>query len=281
MKAQWKGPYIVLQKINNVNYKVNVGGRRGIVTYHINLLRKYHRAALLAVSETDDIEDSLQTPDFVNDESVNAIKFAPNLSAIQPDQLRELCITYSGTLTTKPGKTKLVTHNIRTTDSPIRLKPYRIPHSMRNEIKNVLDEMQKHGIIRPSCSPYSAPIVPIRKKDSSLRICVDYRKLNNVTLFDAYPAPHIDELFEQLGDAEYISRLDMSKGYFQVPLSPQSQEKSAFVTPFGQFEFTVMPFGMKTSAATFPRLMDKLLNDLENTVAYFDDIVVYSQSWDI
>ena len=141
---------------------------------------------------------------------------------------------------------------------------------MRNEIKNVLDEMQKHGIIRPSCSPYSAPIVPIRKKDSSLRICVDYRKLNNVTLFDAYPAPHIDELFEQLGDAEYISRLDMSKGYFQVPLLPQSQEKSAFVTPFGQFEFTVMPFGM-----------DKLLNDLENTVAYFDDIVVYSQSWDI
>jgi hypothetical protein len=73
----------------------------------------------------------------------------------------------------------------------------------------------------------------------------------------------------QIGDAEYISRLDMSKGYFQVPLSPQSQEKSAFVTPFGQFEFTVMPFGMKTSAATFLRLMDKLLNDLENTVAYF------------
>jgi hypothetical protein len=228
MKAQWKGPYIVLQKINNVNYKVNVGGRRGIVTYHINLLRKYHRAALLAVSETDDIEDSLQTPDFVNDESVNAIKFAPNLSAIQPDQLRELCITYSGTLTTKPGKTKLVTHNIRTTtDSPIRLKPYRIPvpHSMRNEIKNVLDEMQKHGIIRPSCSPYSAPIVPIRKKDASLRICVDYRKLNNVTLFDAYPAPRIDELFEQLGDAEYISRLDMSKGYVQVPLSPVTRSR--------------------------------------------------------
>ena len=79
---------------------------------------------------------------FVNDESVNDIKFAPNLSAIQRDQLRELCITYSDTLTTKPGKTKLVTHNIRTTtDSPIRLKPYRIPHSMGNEIKNVLDEI--------------------------------------------------------------------------------------------------------------------------------------------
>ena len=119
------------------------------------------------------------------------------------------------------------------------------------------------------------------RKTQDLRICVDYRKLNNVTLFYAYPAPRIDKLFEQLGDAEYISRLDMSKGYFQVPLLPQSQEKSAFVTPFGQFEFTVMLFGMKTSAATFLRLMDKLLNDLENTVAYFDDIVVYSQSWDI
>ena len=129
----------------------------------------------------------------------------------------------------------------------------------------------KHGIIRPSCSPYSVPIVPIRKKDSSLRICVDYRKLNNVTLFDAYPAPRIDELFEQL---------DMSKGYFQVPLSPQSHKISAFVTPLGLYEFTVMPFGMKTSAATFLRLLDKLLNDLENTVAYFDDIVAYSKSWE-
>ena len=107
------------------------------------------------------------------------------------------------------------------------------------------------------------------RKTQDLRICVDYRKLDNVTLFYAYPAPRIDEIFEQLGDAEYISRLDMSKGYFQVPLLPQSQEKSAFVTPFGQFEFTVMPFGM-----------DKLLNDLENTVVYFDDIVVYSKSWE-
>ena len=79
MKAQWKGPYRVVQKINNVNYKVNVGGHRGIVTFHINLLRKYHHAALLVVSETDDVEDSLQTSDFGNDESVNDIKFAPNL----------------------------------------------------------------------------------------------------------------------------------------------------------------------------------------------------------
>jgi hypothetical protein len=100
---------------------------------------------------------------------------------------------------------------------------------------------------------------------------VDYRKLNNVTLFDAYPAPRIDKLFEQL---------DMSKGYFQVPLSPQSHKISAFVTPSGLYEFTVMPFGMKTSAATFLRLLDKLLNDLENTVAYFDDIVAYSKSWE-
>jgi hypothetical protein len=89
------------------------------------------------------------------------------------------------------------------------------------------------------------------RKTQDLRICVDYRKLNNVTLFYAYPAPRIDKLFEQLGDAEYISRLDMSKGYFQVPLLPQSQEKSAFVTPFGQFEFTVMPFGMVSLSSTF------------------------------
>ena len=130
----------------------------------------------------------------------------------------------------------------------------------------------KSRTIRPSCSPYSAPIVPIRKKDSgSSNLCglSETRQCNSFLCYNAYPAPRIDEIFEQLGDAEYISRLDMSKGYFQVPLLPQSQEKSAFVTPFGQFEFTVMPFGM-----------DKLLNDLENTVAYFDDIVVYSKSWE-
>lgn len=94
MKAQSKGPYRVVQKINNVNYKVNVGGRRGIVTYHINLLRKYHRATLIVVSETDDIADSLQTPDFVKNESVNDIKFVANLSAIQRDQFRKPCATF-------------------------------------------------------------------------------------------------------------------------------------------------------------------------------------------
>jgi len=167
-----------------------------------------------------------------------------------------------------------------TTEKPITLKPYRIPHALRGEVKAALDEMLEQNIIQPSTSPWSSPTVLVRKRDNSLRVCVDYRKLNDVTVSDAYPTPRIDELLEKLADVKYISVMDLSIGYYQVPLSNDTREKFAFVTPFGLFEFLVMPFGMKTSVATFSRLMTKALHGLEAVMSYFDDIIIFTKTWE-
>jgi hypothetical protein len=107
--------------------------------------------------------------------------------------------------------------------------------------------MSDQGIIRPSKSAWSSPVVLVNKPDGSIRICIDYRKLNMISLSDGYPVPRICEVFEQIGNAQYLSRFDLTKGYYQVPLSDDTKEKSAFVTPFGLYEFNVMPFGMNCS----------------------------------
>ena len=140
--------------------------------------------------------------------------------------------------------------------------------------------MLDHGIIEPSSSDWASPIVLVGKKDGTLRLCVDYRKLNSVSNMDAYPMPRIEELLDNLGEAKFISTLDLSRGYWQVPVEPEAQAKTAFTTPFGLFQFRRMPFGLQGAPATFQRMVDKLLDGLQHCAnAYLDDIVIYSGTW--
>ena len=140
--------------------------------------------------------------------------------------------------------------------------------------------MKNAGIITPSSSEWASPIVLVPKKDGTMRMCVDYRRLNSVSEADAYPMPRIDELIDRLGSASYISTLDLTRGYWQVPVTQESQPKTAFTTPFGLFDFTVMPFGLHGAPATFQRMMDTLLREAETyAAAYLDDLVVCSTSW--
>ncbi len=131
-----------------------------------------------------------------------------------------------------------------------------------------------------SRSDWASPIVLVPKTDGSVRFCVDYRKVNAVSKFDAYPMPRVDELFDRLGTARFYSTLDLTKGYWQIPLSPLSKEKSAFTTPFGLHQFVTLPFGLFGAPATFQRLMDKILRPhTAYAAAYLDDIIIYSQDW--
>ena len=114
-------------------------------------------------------------------------------------------------------------------------------------------------VIRPSNSPWSSPLVLVKKRDGSLRFCVDYRKLNSITVKDAYPLPRIDDTLDALGDVKYFSTLDMSSGYWQVEVGEEDKAKTAFTTGKGHFEFNVMPFGLSNAPATFQRLMDLVL----------------------
>ncbi|KAK3091449.1 hypothetical protein FSP39_019925 [Pinctada imbricata] len=213
-------------------------------------------------------------------ESIENLKFGINLSQEQKEELRSLCAKYSDVFTDKPGRCTLTEHRIRTTtETPISQKPYRIPYAKQEQVKKALNDMLEQGQITQSKSPWSSPIVLVNKPDGSLRMCIDYRKLNEVTISDAYPVPRISDILEKVGNAKYLSRFDLTKGYWQVPLSEDTREKSAFVTPYGSYEFTVMPFGMKTSPATFIRLMNSVLQNADHVVAYFDDLVVYSDEW--
>lgn len=141
--------------------------------------------------------------------------------------------------------------------------------------------MIKAGIIEPADSPYTAPIVLIKKKDQSLRFCVDYRDLNKETVFDPVPMPRMDEVLNKVSKAKYISKLDLFQDYWQVLPDLESRRKSSFFTPSVQYQFTVTPLGLMNSGATFVRMMDKVLAGYEEfTHSFIDDIGIFIDCWE-
>ena len=126
-------------------------------------------------------------------------------------------------------------------------------------VRQHVEEMLQHGVVRPSTSPWAAPIVLVRKKDGTTRFCVDYRKLNDVTRKDAYPLPRIDDTLDALAGAQVFTTLDLASGYWQVEMDAADREKTAFTTRHGLFEFQVMPFGLCNAPGTFQRLMEFVL----------------------
>ena len=186
-------------------------------------------------------------------------------------------------ITDVPGRTHLVSHIIeKTTDKPVPQKIYRTPQALRDKIKKELDAMLELGIIERANSPYASPITIVRKPGSDdIRICSDMRALNKVCVFDPYEMPRIDDILDQVAGAPFISTLDLTKGFYQVPLDPKSRPHTAFVTCFGQFQYTVLPFGLQNSSSTFMRLMHEVLRGCETFAqAYIDDICIFSHSWD-
>ena len=164
------------------------------------------------------------------------------------------------------GRTGVVSHSIETNSTkPMKQAPRRIPLHQRAEGKEHIEQLLDHEVISPSHSPWAAPIV-VRKPDSSIRLCVDYRQLNSVTQRDAFPMPRVDDAIDCMAGARWFSTLDLASGYWQVELEEASKAKSAFVTPFGLYEWNRMPFGLCNAPSTFQRLMNTILGDLVPSV---------------
>ncbi|GJR72040.1 putative reverse transcriptase domain-containing protein [Tanacetum coccineum] len=154
---------------------------------------------------------------------------------------------------------KLVPGAIRVTKSPYRLAP-----SKMKELSGQLKELQDKGFIRPSSSPWRAPVLFVKKKDGSFRMCIDYRELNKLTIKNRYPLPRIDDLFDQLQGSQYFSKIDLRSGYHQLRVHEADIPKTAFRTRYGHFEFTVMPFGLTNAPAVFMDLMNRFLGHVIN-----------------
>ena len=151
-----------------------------------------------------------------------------------------------------------------------------------DQIKEEIESLLKKGFIEPARSPWASRLVLVTKPDGSTRVCVDYRGVNSVTITDAYPTPRIEHVLERLNGNIFFSTFDCEKGYYQVGMTERTKNVSAFVCPFGQYRWTKMPFGFKNAPAVFQRLMDLILSGLswECCMVFFDDIVVYSKTWD-
>ncbi|BHF65275.1 hypothetical protein SprV_0200828500 [Sparganum proliferum] len=179
------------------------------------------------------------------------------------------------------GRTNVLQHTIDTGSArPIRQPPRRVPVHFQKQLEQTIKDMLDKHVIRPSSSPWASPIVLVKKKDGSVRLCVDYRKLNAVTVKDSFPLPRIDTTLEALAGAACFSTLDLQSGYWQVEMAPEDRPKTAFSIPSGLYEFETMPFGLANAPATFQRLMASVLRDLCPTawLVYLDDIIVHGST---
>nr|CAE02265.2 OSJNBb0049I21.5 [Oryza sativa Japonica Group] len=163
--------------------------------------------------------------------------------------------------------------------APISKRPYRMPVNELEELKKQIRELQEKGFVRPSSSPWGAPVLFVKKKDGSMRMCVDYRSLNEVTIKNKYPLPRIDDLFDQLKGAKVFSKIDLRSGYHQLKIRTGDIPKTAFSTRYGLYKFTVMSFGLTNAPAYFMNLMNKVFMDYLDKfmVVFIDDILIYSK----
>lgn len=181
------------------------------------------------------------------------------------------------------GLTHLAEHTIKTGDAPpIKQRPRRVPLAYAEEEKKAIDELLQKGVIQKSTSPWASPIVLVRKKNGSVRPCVDYRQVNALVKPDGFPLPRIQDCLDAVAGATYFSSFDLTSGYFQIPLKEEDVPKSAFCCKYGHFEMTRMPFGLNNSASTFQRTMEIALQGLqwETCLVYIDDIIVYGTTFE-
>ncbi|KAL5489194.1 hypothetical protein EMCRGX_G018260 [Ephydatia muelleri] len=287
LTAQWQGPYKVVKQVGKVNYLIDMHNRRKRKrVFHINMLREFlsNSSAVCTSywSENLDVDEDDEIPVWNGSRAgtgaEDSPQFGPHLTKAQRDELDALLCELSAVMSNSPGKTNWTEHRIETGSArSVRLPPYRIPHAYREKVEMEIQEMLEGGIITPSNSEWSSPVVLVKKKVGSLRLCVDYRRLNSVSESDAYPMPRIDDLIDRLGEARFISTLDLTRGYWQVTVAEEARHKTAFATPFGLYEFTVMPFGLQGAPATFQRLMDRIVKGCESfAAAYLDDLIIFT-----
>ncbi len=241
-------------------------------------------AAVIEYEEDEgviDEEELLTLGQVDSKEDVTNVEIGEELTHRQEEEIRHVLEEFQEVFTDIPGETRLIEHKIEMTEEgPVKAKQYPVPYNMRESLKKDVEQMKNMGVIRESESPYSAPVVIVRKKDGSNRVCIDFRQLNRATVFDNEPMIKPQDIFAKIDKARYYSKFDMTKGYWQIPMRQEDQQKTAFVTPEGCYEFLRMPFGLMNSGATFTRMMRRLTEGMRGIEHYIDDCLIYSETWE-
>ena len=306
LEMQWQGPFDIIKKVRENDYVINLDGQHKM--FHANMLRKYlvrktidngmvilcgcrHlEIATGGMAENDSLEETVTCEERSDDikycplratQTWKDVKISTDLNDDQQREVRQLLEEYGDVLTDIPGKTNLAECNIELTDDiPFRVKAYPVPYALKREMDKEVSEMMKADIIESSVSEYASSPVVVRKPDGSVRYCIDFRKLNAKTVFDAEPVPNQEVILNRMGGDNFISRLDLTKGFWQVPIKVEDRKYTAFSTDQGLMQFKYMPFGLVNALAIFCRMVRKLLYDVNYVDAYVDDIVPHTATWD-
>ncbi len=310
-QAKYSGPFIVLRKVSDLNYLIETPGhRKSSKLCHVNLLKGYHSRDLRKGEGTPAVRSALTAApvttscgfNFVEGGEEEVVMFSEevllgrlknsqtlqnlevlvdHLDSEKRGELVALIRNYPVLFSDTPSKTHLIEHDIDIGDAkPIKQRFYRVSEEKRLQLETEVQYMLDNGIAEPCCSNWASPCLLVKKSDSTFRPCTDYRKVNNVTKADLYPLPRMEDCIDQVGSAKYVSKFDLLKGYWQVPLTKRACEIAAFITSSGLFSYKVMPFGLRNAPATFQRLMNRVVSGLEGCAVYLDDVVVYSDSWE-
>ena len=311
LQAKYSGPYKVVKKISDTNYLVKTPDRRKETQVcHINMLKAYHekpKPELVTLNNRLGLESPTHSKDCVgqvaekeedtesevrleNDQQPIKLQNSQilndlgtklsHLPSVQRKELAEVITQYREVFPDVPSKTNLIEHDVDVGDSaPIKQHPYRVSPMKKELLDKEVQYMLKNDIIEESQSNWSSPCILVPKHDSGFRFCTDFRKVNDKTKSDSFPIPRIADCIDQIGNAKLVSTFDMLKGYWQVPLTQRAREISAFVTPSGLYQYKVMPFGMKNAPATFQRMVNKLVRDIDGCEGYIDDVVIFSDNW--
>ena len=271
LRESWKGPFEVVKKLNQVDYRIDLGRKKSKVL-HINNLKQYQEREEVVLRIAVIAEDVCAGEEL-------GLKMDGICKTFDSRQVARLKDEFPNVFCDLPGRTDVCQLKIHTGEAqPIALCAHRLPDKYREKVKQELDKLLEIKVIEPSHSPWASPIVPVPKPDGSIRLCIDYRRLNSITRPDPYYMITLDEILERVGSSGCLSKLDLSKGYYQIGIVEEDQEKTAFVTQFGKYSFSRMPFGLRNAPAIFQRLMEEVLRGCYQWAApYIDDILVYSQ----
>ena len=233
-----------------------------------------------AIEEDSDLHEFKRKP-------LGGFNIAPELQTADKERLEQLLERFADTVSTHEfdiGAAADVRHGIQLVEGaqPVRQRPRRVPLQLKRAVEQKLQQMERHGVIEQSSSPWASNLIIAKKKNNDIRICVDWRSLNSLTVKDAHPLPHLQQALDCLAGCSWFSTIDMRQGFLQVEINEADRQKTAFYTPNGLMQFRKMGFGMCNAPATYQRMMELIMSGLswEEVVAYVDDLIIFSKTFD-